>query len=40
MVVERVLHPSVFSGFGIRALNTGYGGYRPTRYYCGSVCSR
>ena len=37
IVVERLLHPSMFSGYGIRTLSTTNGGYGPQRYHGGSV---
>ncbi|HJC68616.1 MAG TPA: amylo-alpha-1,6-glucosidase [Candidatus Brachybacterium intestinipullorum] len=37
IVVDRLLHPSMFSGFGIRTLSTTNGGYGPLRYHGGSV---
>ncbi|MGO2022862.1 MAG: glycogen debranching N-terminal domain-containing protein, partial [Brachybacterium tyrofermentans] len=36
-VVDRLLHPSLFSGFGIRTLSTTNGAYGPLRYHGGSV---
>jgi glycogen debranching enzyme len=38
-VVQRLMHPSMFSGFGIRTLDTGNAGYWPLRYHAGSVWS-
>ncbi len=38
-VVRRLMHPSMFSGFGIRTLDTGNAGYWPLRYHAGSVWS-
>lgn len=37
IVVERLMHPSMFSGYGIRSLSTTNGGYGPLRYHGGSV---
>ncbi len=37
VVAARLMHPSLFSGFGIRTLDTDNGGYWPLRYHCGSV---
>lgn len=37
IVVDRLLHPSMFSGYGIRTLSTTNGGYGPLRYHGGSV---
>ncbi|MGO4804688.1 glycogen debranching N-terminal domain-containing protein [Arthrobacter sp. 2MCAF15] len=39
VVVRRLMHPSMFSGFGIRTLDTGNAGYWPLRYHAGSVWS-
>ena len=39
VVVQRLMHPSMFSGFGIRTLDTGNAGYWPLRYHAGSVWS-
>ncbi|GAA1312855.1 glycogen debranching N-terminal domain-containing protein [Brachybacterium tyrofermentans] len=36
-VVDRLLHLSLFSGFGIRTLSTTNGAYGPLRYHGGSV---
>lgn len=36
-VVARLLHPSMFSGFGVRTLSTTNGAYWPLRYHGGSV---
>lgn len=36
-VVARLLHPTLFSGYGIRTLSTDNGGYGPLRYHGGSV---
>lgn len=36
-VAARIMHPSLFSGFGVRTLDTGNGGYWPLRYHAGSV---
>lgn len=36
-VVERLLHPSMFSGYGVRTLSTTNGGFGPLRYHGGSV---
>ena len=38
-VTRRLLHPTMFSGYGIRTLSTGNGGYWPLRYHAGSVWS-
>lgn len=38
-VVRRLMHPTMFSGFGIRTLDTGNAGYWPLRYHAGSVWS-
>lgn len=37
VVAGRLMHPSMFSGFGVRTLDTGNGGYWPLRYHAGSV---
>ena len=37
IVVDRLLHPSMFSGYGIRTLATTNRGYGPLRYHGGSV---
>ncbi|MGP9580045.1 MULTISPECIES: glycogen debranching N-terminal domain-containing protein [unclassified Brachybacterium] len=37
IVVDRLMHPSMFSGYGIRTLSTTNGGYGPLRYHGGSV---
>ena len=37
LVVARLLHPSMFSGYGIRTLSSTNGGYGPQRYHGGSV---
>ncbi|WP_304502059.1 glycogen debranching N-terminal domain-containing protein [Brachybacterium sp. FME24] len=37
LVVDRLLHPSMFSGYGIRTLSTTHTGYGPLRYHGGSV---
>lgn len=39
LVVKRLMHPTMFSGFGIRTLDTGNAGYWPLRYHAGSVWS-
>ena len=36
-VVERLMDPTLFSGFGIRTLSTTNGGYWPMRYHAGAV---
>jgi len=36
-VVERLMDPAMFSGFGIRTLSTTNGGYWPLRYHAGAV---
>ena len=38
-VVERLLSPAMFSGYGIRTLSTTNGAYWPLRYHAGSVWS-
>lgn len=39
VVVERLLDPMMFSGYGIRTLSTTNGAYWPLRYHAGSVWS-
>ena len=39
IVVERLLDPTMFSGYGIRTLSTTNGAYWPLRYHAGSVWS-
>lgn len=39
LVVRRLMHPTMFSGFGIRTLDTNNAGYWPLRYHAGSVWS-
>lgn len=39
VVVQRLMHPTMFSGFGIRTLDTANAGYWPLRYHAGSVWS-
>ena len=39
VVVERLLDPTMFSGYGIRTLSTTNGAYWPLRYHAGSVWS-
>ncbi len=36
-VVDRLMDPAMFSGFGIRTLSTTNGGYGPLRYHAGAV---
>ncbi len=36
-VADRLLHPSLASGFGLRTMSTTAGGYSPLSYHCGSV---
>ena len=38
-MVERLLDPTMFSGYGIRTLSTTNGAYWPLRYHAGSVWS-
>lgn len=38
-VVRRLMDPQLFSGYGIRTVSTGNGGFWPTRYHAGSVWS-
>lgn len=37
LVVDRLMDPTMFSGYGIRTLSTTNGGYNPVRYHGGSV---
>jgi len=37
VVVDRLMDPVLFSGFGIRTLSTTNGGYWPMRYHAGAV---
>lgn len=37
LVADRLMDPTLFSGFGIRTLSTDNGGYGPLRYHGGSV---
>ncbi|MDQ1058582.1 glycogen debranching enzyme [Arthrobacter globiformis] len=37
LVARRIMHPTMFSGYGVRTLNTGNGAYWPLRYHSGSV---
>ncbi|QNN52328.1 amylo-alpha-1,6-glucosidase [Nocardioides mesophilus] len=39
VVVDRLLDPTMFSGYGIRTLSTTNGAYWPLRYHAGSVWS-
>ncbi len=39
VVVQRLMHPTMFSGYGIRTLDTTNAGYWPLRYHAGSVWS-
>ncbi|WP_369046387.1 glycogen debranching N-terminal domain-containing protein [Sinomonas sp. P10A9] len=39
IVVDRLVGPELFSGFGIRTLTTAAAGYWPLSYHCGSVWS-
>lgn len=36
-VADRLVHPSMSSGFGLRTMSTTAGGYSPLSYHCGSV---
>ncbi|WP_035780843.1 amylo-alpha-1,6-glucosidase [Arthrobacter sp. H14] len=38
-IARRLLHPTMFSGYGIRTVSTTNGGYWPLRYHAGSVWS-
>ena len=39
LVVDRLLDPTMFSGYGVRTLSTTNGAYWPLRYHAGSVWS-
>jgi len=36
-VIRRLMHPTMFSGYGIRTISTTNAAYWPTRYHAGSV---
>lgn len=36
IVARRIMHPTMFSGYGVRTLDTGNGAYWPLRYHSGS----
>lgn len=36
-IVDRLMHPTMFSGYGIRTLSSDNGGYWPLSYHVGSV---
>ncbi|GGM09208.1 amylo-alpha-1,6-glucosidase [Nakamurella endophytica] len=36
-VADRLVHPSMSSGFGVRTMSSAAGGYSPLSYHCGSV---
>jgi glycogen debranching enzyme len=36
-IADRLVHPSMSSGFGLRTMSTATGGYSPLSYHCGSV---
>ena len=36
-VADRLLHPTMSSGFGLRTMSNTTGGYSPLSYHCGSV---
>ena len=36
-VADRLVHPSMSSGFGLRTMSSAAGGYSPLSYHCGSV---
>ncbi|GAB3254784.1 amylo-alpha-1,6-glucosidase [Arthrobacter pigmenti] len=38
-ITRRLMHPTMFSGYGIRTVSTSNGGYWPLRYHAGSVWS-
>ena len=37
LVADRLVHPSMSSGFGLRTMSSTAGGYSPLSYHCGSV---
>jgi glycogen debranching enzyme len=37
LVVDKLLAPEMFSGWGVRTLGTTMGGFNPISYHCGSV---
>lgn len=39
IVVQRLMDPTMFSGYGVRTMSTDNGRYWPTRYHVGSVWS-
>ena len=36
-IADRLVHPSMSSGFGLRTMSSDAGGYSPLSYHCGSV---
>lgn len=36
-IADRLVHPTLSSGFGLRTMGTNTGGYSPLSYHCGSV---
>ncbi len=36
-ITDRLVHPTLSSGFGLRTMGTNTGGYSPLSYHCGSV---
>ncbi len=36
-IADRMVHPSMCSGFGLRTMSSATGGYSPLSYHCGSV---
>ena len=36
-IADRLIHPSMSSGFGLRTMSSAAGGYSPLSYHCGSV---
>ena len=37
MIADRLVHPTMSSGFGLRTMSAAAGGYSPLSYHCGSV---
>jgi hypothetical protein len=37
LIADRLVHPTMSSGFGLRTMSAATGGYSPLSYHCGSV---
>ncbi|MBN9608670.1 MAG: hypothetical protein BGO26_11315 [Actinobacteria bacterium 69-20] len=37
LIADRLVHPSMSTGFGLRTMSSDSGGYSPLSYHCGSV---